>query len=69
MRGVDHRDEPIRRGPVTYRFNGRGVRPWLPAVIVGPGRVDVVTTLATLSTSQGHPRRVCWRCVPGLRST
>jgi hypothetical protein len=66
VRGVDYRDELIRRDRITERMNGRGVRPWLPQLVLDPGYVYVVTRFMTLDVPPGSPRRVCWRCVPDL---
>jgi len=55
VKPADHGSrEPARRGPITYRFNGRGARPWLPEMTCEPGWVYL----------SGHPppRRLCWRC-------
>src|SRR4051794_34784314 len=66
MHGVDFTHEPIKRGPITSIHNGRGVRPWLPQLVLDPGYVYLVARLMTLYTPPGIPRRVCRRCVPAL---
>ncbi|MGI8622677.1 MAG: hypothetical protein ACR2NB_04115 [Solirubrobacteraceae bacterium] len=54
MKPVDLSHLTTRRGPIAYRFNGRGSKPWLPQTTCDPGWVSLA----------GHPprRRLCWRC-------
>src|SRR5688572_2086647 len=66
MHPVDHTNAISKRGPITRINNGRGVRPWLPPVIVEPGWVYVVTKMPTMYKPQGIAVRCCWRCVYGM---
>jgi len=62
----DHTGAISKRGPITQTFNGRGVRPWLPAFVGDPGCVYPVAAAMSLYRPQGPSRRVCWRCVAGV---
>ena len=42
MHPPDYTNQETRRGPLTYRHNGRGVRGWLPELIADPGWVYLV---------------------------
>ena len=56
MHPPDYTNREDRRGPLTYRHNGRGARAWLPELIADPGWVYLV------SSPQGSEQRwVCWR--------
>jgi excisionase family DNA binding protein len=49
--------ESITHGPVTYTYNGRGVRPWLPEMTAEPGWVYRVSPPMTNTHTP-----MCWRC-------
>ena len=59
-------NDAVRRGPITSIMNGRGVRPWLPQLVLEPGYVYVVTKRMTLNTPMGTPQRACRWCVLDL---
>jgi Dolichyl-phosphate-mannose-protein mannosyltransferase len=56
---ADHTHLPIRRSPITYVFNGKGTRLWLPEMTAEPRCIYLVGHTPTR-------QRLCWRCAVGV---